>query len=172
MKIFRLLLILNICGFTLGAFAAPLKSAKARIALFKESMEKQGADFVLRRDKVCYVENTLNVFDLTSSTKVDYTATWKDLCEVTVDGVKGMASYSSDIMISNLDLFSEGKTTVYRNLFLNFGWGSAGSPFMVLGSNVAYEQDLTAGKKMTLKVSGQGPHTLKEKLSLVIEVED
>ena len=149
-----------------------VRTAKARIAVFKESIQKEGSEFIIKRDKICDEVKTINVQDLTGIPTPDYRGTWQELCRASVDRMLGKISYSSDIIVSNLDLFLDGRTTVYRNLFFNFGWGTAGSTFEILGSNSTYEQDLAQPKKLTLKVNGHGPSTMKEKLSVFIEVED
>ncbi len=178
MKLARSLAVfgLTVC-FSLGLLAAPaalvaVRTAKARVAVFKEYFEKIGLEFVLKRVKICEESKNISVYDLTAGPNPDYKATWSDLCQANVEGVAGAISWSSDILITNQDLFMDGMGKTYRSLFVNFGFGVAGTPYSIVGSNSGFEIDQALQKKLTLKITGQAPVTHKEKLSIIIEVQD
>lgn len=178
MKAIRLFLTALIAGLALQSQAAkvkvktdPIRLSPGKIAVFKEYFEKIGVDYVAKKEKVCEVSRTVPVYDLTTDPVLRGREPRFELCQVTVDGVAGTISVEAHILIANQDLFMSGMSEVYKSAYLTFGFGPMMGPYTISGTNSSFNKNIFVSD-LTLKVVGEGPAHLQDKISVVMEVVD
>lgn len=149
----------------------PVRMSPGRIAVFKESFEKIGVDYVAKKEKVCDVSRSVPVYDLTADPVLRGREPRFELCQVTVDGVTGSLSVEAHIIIANQDLFMDGMSEVYKSAYLTFGFGPMTGPYTISGTNSSFNKNIFVSD-LTLKIVGEGPASIQDKISVVMEVVD